>query len=86
MNHATPTTCDPRPFLRHMALATAWCRHNSLKATERQVLRMMGRYTATELERMIGDQLEARHAAARQAPPPYETRKALREHTLRSTR
>jgi hypothetical protein len=47
---------------------------------------MMGRYTATELERMIGDQLEARHAAARQAPPPYETRKALREHTLRSTR
>jgi uncharacterized protein YjiS (DUF1127 family) len=51
--HATDTTCDPRPFLRHMALAQAWCRWNGQRGTELQVLRRMRQLTAAQLEQML---------------------------------
>lgn len=55
MNTTTATTtCDPRPFLRHMDLARAWCRWNGQQGTERQVLRVMQRLSAETLERMLG--------------------------------
>jgi hypothetical protein len=48
-------TCDPRPFLRHMALAQAWCQWNGQRGTEKQYLRVMRNLTAANLERMLVD-------------------------------
>lgn len=41
---------DPRPFLRHQALASQWCRVTHRSTTEAAILRMMDRYTAVELQ------------------------------------
>ena len=49
----TPTTCDPRPFLRHMALANLWCQYTGQRGTERQRLRVMRQLTAADLTRML---------------------------------
>ena len=50
----TPTTtADPRPFLRHMALARAWCQWNGQRGTERQVLARMRRLDAATLTRLL---------------------------------
>mgnify|MGYP003396424985 CR=1 FL=1 len=53
MTPATTAACDPRPFLRHMALANLWCQYNGQRGTERQVLRVMRQLTAADLERML---------------------------------
>lgn len=47
--------CDPRPFLRHQALAIAWCRYNGQRGTERQTLRVMRQLTVADLERMLAE-------------------------------
>ena len=53
ITHATPATCDPRPFLRHMDLARRWCQCLNQRDTERQVLRVMRRLSAADLERLL---------------------------------
>jgi hypothetical protein len=58
MTNTNPNaTADPRPFLRHMALAAAWVRYNSRtgKATEKRILAVMGHLTVADLERMLGE-------------------------------
>ncbi len=50
---AAPATCDPRPFLRHMALANLWCQYTGQRGTERQMLRVMRQLTSADLERML---------------------------------
>lgn len=54
---ATETACDPRPFIRHMALADAWVRYNSRsgKASEKQTLKVMDQLTADDLRRMLAE-------------------------------
>ena len=49
----TPTTCDPRPFLRHQALAMRWCQVRGQRATAIQVSRVMRQFTAADLERLL---------------------------------
>src|SRR4249919_3308689 len=46
-------TCDPRPFLRHLGLAFAWCRHTNRRGDERQISRLMARHSAAALEQML---------------------------------
>jgi hypothetical protein len=48
-------TCDPRPFLRHQALAMAWARWNSAtgRATATQTTRIMRQLSADVLARML---------------------------------
>ena len=53
MNATTTTTADPRPFLRHMALARLWCQWDGLRGTERQVLRVMRQLSTDDLVRML---------------------------------
>lgn len=48
------TTTDPRPFMRHMALAQVWCQWKGQKGTEKQVLKVMRQLTAPDLIRMLG--------------------------------
>ena len=54
-NTLTPATADPRPFLRHQALAMAWARYNSRsgRATAAQTSRIMRQLTVADLERML---------------------------------
>ena len=49
------TTADPRPFLRHLALATRWCQYNGQRGTERQCLRVMRQLTVADLTRMLAE-------------------------------
>jgi len=48
-------SADPRPFLRHQALAMAWARYNSAsgRATATQTTRIMRQLSADVLERML---------------------------------
>ncbi len=53
----TSETVDPRPFLRHQALAMAWARYNSLsgRATEKQTIRIMRQLSIADLARMLAE-------------------------------
>lgn len=51
----TTPTADPRPFLRHMTLARTWCEATGRRTTEAQILRVMRRWTATELTQRLAD-------------------------------
>lgn len=44
---------DPRPFIRHMALASLWCHYNGQRGTEKQTLRVMRQLTHADLVRML---------------------------------
>jgi hypothetical protein len=55
MMHTNTTVADPRPFLRHMHLASLWCQYNGQRGTERQVLRVMRDCSAADLERMLAE-------------------------------
>ena len=57
--------CDPRPYLRHQALAIEWLRSNGKKATELQVIRLMHRTTADDLERMLTERKAALRSFSR---------------------
>jgi hypothetical protein len=48
-------TCDPRPFITHLLLATTWARHQGQRTTSAQVSRIMNRFTAQALEQLLAD-------------------------------
>ena len=52
---APASLCDPRPFLRHQALAIAWCQWNGQRGTALQVARVMRQLTAADLTRMLAE-------------------------------
>jgi len=50
---------DPRPYLRHQALAFQWCERTRRSTSDTSIIKMMHRYTADELCRFL---VELQHA------------------------
>src|SRR5262245_5933393 len=50
---AAPGPCDPRPFIAHLLLATAWARTQGKRTTSAHVSRIMDRFTAQALEGLL---------------------------------
>lgn len=53
----TETTCDPRPYLHHQALAFAWCSYNSAtgKVSDARLVKTMERLSVETLTRMLAE-------------------------------